>query len=375
MADLKIQDFETLVRNQVLAIQGKSTSLVDLTVGSVLRAVVEAYSAIAIWLQAMILQIIAITRASTSSGSDLDTWMADFGVTRSPATISSGMVTFSRFTYSAQAIVPVGSIVQSSDGSQQYKVIADSTIPSFNLQLGGYVIPSGTPSLDVPVQSIGYGVAANASTGGINTLGQAIPGVDSVANALDFTNARDAESDYDFRKRFVAYVLSISKATKSAVLYASTSIKQGVTCKVIENENFDGSTNIGFFYVVVDDGTGSPSSDFLSFVYQSIDEVRPLSIRFAVFPPEIHLVNISMAISTADGYVHQDIASQVSDAISNYINTLGLGNALPYTKLAQIAYGVSDGVTNVTSIVINGGNSDIAVRSNQTIKVGSISIN
>lgn len=374
MADLKIQDFETLVRNQVLAIQGKSTSLVDLTVGSILRAIVEAYSAIAIWLQAIILQVVAITRASTSSGVDLDSWMADFGVIRSPSTFATGIVTFSRFTYTAQAFIPVGSVVQSSDGSQQYKVIGDISRSSFNSQIGGYVIPVGSQSIDVPVQSVGIGKAANASAGGINTLGQAISCIDAVINQLDFTNAQDAESDYDLRRRFVAYVLSISKATKSAVLYASTSIRQGVTCKIIENENFDGSANSGFFYVVVDDGTGTPSADFLSFVYQSIDEVRPLGVRFAVFPPEIKLVNISMAITAANGFIHQNVTAQVSDAISTYINTLGLGNALPYTKLAQVAYSASDGVINVTSISINGGTNDITAKSNQTIKVGTLSI-
>ena len=43
---INTQDFTTLVRNQVTAIQGAASGLVDLTVGSILRAVVEAVEAL-----------------------------------------------------------------------------------------------------------------------------------------------------------------------------------------------------------------------------------------------------------------------------------------------------------------------------------------
>ncbi|MEF9481383.1 hypothetical protein [Ralstonia sp. 1B3] len=99
---IQTQDWVTLVRNQVAAIQGYAKVLVDLTVGSVLRAVVEANAAVTVWLQGLILQVLAITRAATSSGSDLDTWMADFGLTRLAAVPATGSVTFSRFTVTQQ---------------------------------------------------------------------------------------------------------------------------------------------------------------------------------------------------------------------------------------------------------------------------------
>lgn len=374
MADLKIQDFETLVRNQVLAIQGKSTSLVDLTVGSILRALVEAYSAIAIWLQAMILQVVVITRASTSSGVDLDSWMGDYGVLRTPATFSSGIVTFSRFTYTSQAVIPTGSIVQSADGSQQYVVVADATRSSYNSQIGGYVIPADTQSLDAPVQSVNTGTATNASIGGVNTLGQAIPGIDTVTNAAAFTNGADAELDADLRKRFVAWLLSLSKATEKSISYAATSLKSGITCKIIQNQNYDGSVNLGFFYVVVDDGTGSPSSSLLSSVYGAIESVRGLSIRFAVFAPIVNTVNITMSITASTAHDQQAVAATVAVAIRNYINSLGLGNPLLYTKLVQVAYESTSGVGNVTSVRVNGDVLDIAADSKTVIKAGIVSI-
>ncbi|MFX8028091.1 baseplate J/gp47 family protein, partial [Acinetobacter baumannii] len=106
--------------------------LVDLTVGSVLRAIVEANAAVVVWLEGLLLQVLAITRAATSSGADLDSWVADFGVTRLPAVAATGIVTFSRFTTTQQVLVPVGATVQTADGTQQFTVTIDTTNPAYN---------------------------------------------------------------------------------------------------------------------------------------------------------------------------------------------------------------------------------------------------
>lgn len=132
------QDFVTIVRNQVTAIQGAASSLVDMTVGSILRAVVEANAAVVLWLQGLILQLLATTRAATSSGADLDSWVADYGVTRLAGVAATGQVTFSRFTATQQAEIPVGSSVQTADGSQVFTVTADTTNPAYSARSGAW---------------------------------------------------------------------------------------------------------------------------------------------------------------------------------------------------------------------------------------------
>ena len=144
---ISTKDFTTLVRETVTAVQGYAKPLVDLTVGSVFRAIVEASASGTVWLQSLILQVLAITRAATSSGGDLDSWVGDFGVTRLPATFATGQVTFSRFTPSQQAVVPIGATVQTGDGSQQYSVVVDAANPAYNATLGGYVAAAGTASV------------------------------------------------------------------------------------------------------------------------------------------------------------------------------------------------------------------------------------
>lgn len=368
------QDFTTLVRNQVTAIQGAARVLVDLTIGSILRAIVEANAAVTLWLQGLILQLLAITRAATSSGADLDSWVADFGLTRLAAVAASGQVTFSRFTPSQQAVVAVGTTIQTGDGSQKFAVTLDTTNPAYNATLGGYVLAAGVSSINIPAAASTAGAGGNVSAGQLNTLTQAVPGVDTVSNSAAFINGTDAESDSALRVRFIAFVASLSKATKGAIGYAITSLKQGVTYTLIENLQYNGTTDNGYFYVVVDDGTGAPGSTFLSNVAKAIDAVRGVSIRFGVFAPVVVTANVGMTITTAAGYDHTTVVGLVGTALRSYINALLLGQTLTYSRLAQIAYDASPGVTNVTAVLLNGGTADVTATTQQVIKAGTVTV-
>lgn len=372
---LSTKDFVTLVREQVAAIQGSASSLVDLTIGSTLRAVVESCAAVALWLQGLVLALLITTRAATSSGSDLDTWMADYGVTRLAAVAASGPVTFSRFTATGTALVPVGAAIQTADGTQQFTVALDTANPAYSASLGGYVMAAGVSSVSVTVTAQNAGVQGNVVAGSVTTIVQALPGIDTVTNAAAFTNGVDAESDAALRARFIAYIGSLSKATKAAVLYAILSLQQNVTAVIVENLTYAGNLpQPGFFYAVVDDGTGNPSSTFLANAANAVEAVRPLSVTYGVFGPTQVTANVVMTITTAAGYVHADVVALVVAALQNYINTLGLGVSLSYTKLSNVAYGASPGVTNVTGVTLNGGTADLAATSKQTIKAGTVSV-
>ena len=55
-----------------------------------------------------------------------------------------------------------------------------------------------------------------------------------------------------------------------------------------------------------------------------------------------------------------------------YINALPLGQLMPYSRLAQIAYGTSPGVINVISVTLNSGTADVPATNKQVIKAGSV---
>lgn len=372
MASLNIKSFATLVSDQVTAMQAKAAGLVDLAIGSILRAIAESNAGVATWLQQLIVSLLVTTRAATCSGQDLDSWMADFSFTRLSAVQATGHVTFSRFTANNQALIPVGAGVTTTDGTQAYTVISDTTNSAYDPKQNGYVIVAGVNSLSVPVQADAAGAAGNAQAGTITVISGSIQFVDTVTNSTTFVSGEDAESDDNFRARFVLWIASLSKATKSAIGYALASMQNGVTYTLTENYAYNGTAQPGYFYAVVDDGSGTPSSTFIDQAYAAIDAVRGFTISFGVFPPEVVTANVVMAITTDSSADHATIVGMVQTAIQEYIASLSLGQLLPYSKLSNIAYGASSLVTNVSSVTLNSATADIAATGKQVIRAGTI---
>lgn len=372
---LTTKSFTQLVSDATTAAQGYARQALDMSVGSVLRAIFEATSATVLWLQSLGLQILATTRASTSSGADLDSWMADFGLSRLAAIPATGLVTFARFTATSEAVIPVGTTVQTADGTQTYTVMADSTLTYYSAARGAYVLPATVPSAVVAVQAINAGAQGNAVAGAVSVITTSLPGIDTATNAAGLSNGADAESDEAFRARFQMYLQSLSKATKGAIGYAVSSYREGLTYSLVENQNKDGTAHDGFFYVVVDDGSGAPSDTLLAGVYNAIDAVRAFTVSFAVFAPDVVTAAVQLSITTAAGYDHATVVADVVTALQNYINTLPLGTPLNYTRLAQVAYDTSPGITNVNGMLINGTTFDLEVSPSQVVKSGLVSVN
>lgn len=374
MASLNIKDFTTLVRDQVTAIQGRAAGLVDFTIGSLMRAITESNASVLQWLQQLIVTLLATTRASTSSDADLDSWMADFGFYRLSASFATGSVTYSRFTPTNSALIPIGALVGSTDGSQQFSVTIDTTNAMYDAALGGYLIPAGTASATVPVIASTAGAAGNALIGTVTVIVGSISGVDTVTNSAVFANGVDPESDEAFRARFVLWVQSLSKATKAAIGYALSSMQQGVSYTLTENQDYSGDLLYGYFYAVVDDGSGAPSGAFLVSAGAAIESVRGFTTRYGVFAPSLVTANVGMTITTDPSVTHSVVVAQVTTALQAYISSLHLGQILPYTQLAATAYAVSPAITNVSGVLLNGGIADVGATNKQVIRPGTVTV-
>ena len=384
MANLQNQNFTTLVSNFAAAVQGAASALVNFTIGSVLRALGEANAALAMWLQGLILLLLQVTRLSTSSGSDVDSWLKDFGFYRLAAVPASGLVTFARFTPTNQAIVPVGTLVQTGDGTQQYIVNADTTNAAYSATVvagGGFIIPASTASITVTATSITAGpsgfpdATGNVAANTITLLSQAIVGVDTVTNAAAFTNGENPETDAAVRIRFVDFINSLAEGTVAAISAAILGVQQGLNFTILENTQYNGSTQNGYFTVVVDDGTGYPPSSLLTNVGLAINAIRPLGSTFSVHAPVTQTITVAMTIVTGANYTHSAVAAIVQTAIANYINALVLGQSLPYTRLAQVAYDASPGVTEVVAgYTVNGATVDVNVTNLQVLLAGTVTV-
>src|SRR5690348_3138214 len=213
------QSFDEIVSQEATAIQAQQPQLRNFNPGSILRAIIEAVAGVCMYLQNLIVAMYATARASTSNGPDLDSWMADFGLTRLPAVAASGQVVFSRFTPTNAATIPVGTQVESSDGTLVFAVIADTTNVNYVPSQNAYVVAANTSSVSVTVQDTkaSDGALGNAVIGALNTLTSPIVGIDTVSNPSAFTNGANAESDAAFRTRFQNYLASLGEGTPTAI--------------------------------------------------------------------------------------------------------------------------------------------------------------
>jgi len=372
---LQLQTFTSLVGSAAAAVQGAASQLLDLTVGSTLRAVLEANASIALWLQWLILQALQMTRAATSTGADLDTWMADFSVTRLPAVAASGVVSFSRFAPVSSALIPIGTDVRTGDGTQTFTVYADPTNAAYSAAQNGYLIAAGIASLEVPVAAVTAGSAGDVQAGAVGLIVAALPGVDTVTNAAPFLGGLDAESDAALRARFQNFLASLSRATTTAVGYAIASIQQGLQYTIQENVAPDGTARMGCFVVTVDDGTGNPPSSLLATVTTAVEAVRPVGSSYMVQAVSVTVATISMTVTVVPGAVHATVAPLVAAAVAGYVDTLPIGAPLPWSRLAQLAYQASPQVANVTAVLLNGGTADLAPPPSGVVKAAPVTVN
>ena len=370
---LQLQTFTGLVSAAAAAVQGSARQLIDLTVGSTLRALLEASASVGLWMQWLILQVLQMTRAATSAGADLDSWVADYGLTRLPAVAARGSVTFSRFSPTNSALVPLGTQVKTADAMLAFDVTQDVTNATWNAPLNGYLIPAGQAGVTVPVVAEVAGSSGNVQTNTITLISAAISGVDTVTNALAFTNGIDAETDAALRARFQNYINTRAEATPAAVGYAVQSVQQGLTWTIQENVTVLGAYLPGNFVVTINDGTGLPSATLIANVQTAVNAIRPVGSTFQVLGPSTVSASVSATVVAASGYTHAQASAAAGTAITALVDSLGMGQTLYYGAIYQAALNQS-AVAALEGVTLNGGTSDVTATAAQTVTSGTITI-
>lgn len=377
---LNIKTRDQFVTDEVAAIQAALPGTFLFPVGSIVRALTDGHSATAIWLQANIQIAYIRERLATCTGADVDSFIADFGLTRLGATEASGTVQFASFTANTQRTILVGATVSTQDSSISFDVTADSTNPYFNAGVNGYVIPPGIGTIgapvSIPVQATTPGIIGNVNANTITVINSPITGIDTVNNNIAFTNGSNEETDAQVRKRFVDYINSLSKATKTAISFAIESYQEGTEFALVENINYtNDSQELGYFYAVVDDGSGSPSPEFLAGITNAIELVRGLTIRFEVKAPILVDAVIVATVIKPSTYTNPDLATLIETALTNYVNEIPFGGTLFYTRISQVIYNVLQDLAptiiddfNVTSVTLNGGTSNLVSTFKQALK-------
>jgi uncharacterized phage protein gp47/JayE len=372
---INFKSFQTLVNDQVTAVQGATATPIDFNVGTNELALVEANAGMGVFLEYLANSILALARAATSTGVDLDSWIAQFPMKPRLAGVkSSGNVQFSRFTASSSATISVGSLVKSTDFTLSFEVTEDDTNVYYNSSLQAYVIPALTTQIPVKVQCLTAGTIGNVSPNVITVIASPISGVDTINNLVAFTSGKNSETDAELRARFILYINSLSRAVLIAYANAISSIPEIIRYNVVENKTYAGAVQEGYVYVVIDDGTGSPPSDLIDKAYAAIQTVRGLAIQNDVFGPDPQTVNIIIDLTILPVTTEAVITELVTDALSNYINNLAFNEVLPYSRIFEIVYDASPYIINATNLTLNGGTTDLSGTENRIFIADTITV-
>ncbi len=383
--DLKTQD--QIVQDGIAAVQAQVGNQFKFTVGSIVRALIESNGRTALWLESLAQYVLARTRLATSTGSDADSFVADFGLTRLPGVAASGLVNFTSFSTNQTRYIEVAtSTVSIPGGAVTYQVYADLTNEHYVPDLNAYQMTIGTATISVPVIALTPGIIGNAIAGEITVINSPITGVDQVTNPAPFENGVEPQSDPQLRKYFVDYLNSLSRATRLAIEFAIETVQQGLFYTVIENIDYTTqATRLGYFYAIVDDGSGSISGDLLQNIINSVELYRGLTIAFEVKTPQVVLADIAGTINLPAGYSSTTLVNNIVAALDVYITSVPMGGGtLFYNRVIQIIYNAILSTINndavfldkfsITGLTIDGVAADLTSTAKQAIRPGSFAI-
>lgn len=372
MVEINSKSFQQLVSDQAAATQAEAKRTLDYGRGSILLMLARSFASIGLWMQAQIFKVLSATRLTTSVKEDVDSFVEDFGMPRIREVFATGEVRFGRYSIGYTAFIPVKAMVRTGDAQLTFLVAANDTHPMWDGDRQGYVLPSAVMSTLLPVIASTAGPGSNVDPGTISLLSSPIVGIDYVINETSMSGGVEAERDDQVKKRFPLYIGSLSKGTDEAIGYAVSQVKSGLAFTAIEGS--DAEPYGVDFVVVINDGSGAPNASLISQVSDAVSQTRALGVSWAVIWSSTRLANVSMAISTEYTRDKPAAVAAVQTALKEYIDGLGMGERLPYTRLAEIAYRASSKVTNVTGVVLNGGTSDLIPTKVEVIDPGSISV-
>lgn len=370
---LAFLSFTTAVRNMAAAAQAAASAVLDFTVGSPYRAMLEANASLLMWLQWLILKVLALTRAATSNGADLDSWNADFSFVRLPAVAATGTATFSRFSATGYAYLLPGVLAKTADGTQTFVVGTDTTNGLWNAGTASYRLPASTYSVTVPVVAAVPGTAGDIQAHTLTLLATAVPGIDTVDNATGYTNGKNVEPDAMFRARFTLYIAGLRMATLAAFESAIVGVQLGLFSQLVENYDYTGAAAPGLVTIWIDDGSGATPAPVLAAVTAAVNAVRGAGIKIDVRQANVLNTDVVMTLTTSAGFSHAANVALVTIALTTNINSNPIGAAYAYTLPIGIAYD-APGVANVTSVTLNAGTADIAAVNGQVTRARTITV-
>ncbi len=348
--------------------------------GDPIQAIAFATAGATNYLQSYIQALVLFSRASTATGADLDSWLADFGYTRAPGVAAQAWVKFAMAPLQVAGAggiqIPAGTQVQTLP-----LVIGQSTVPavySFTTNQAA-TIPAGSSSVTVLCAATAVGSAANqvpatatlqmsSNIAGISSAVFA-PNPSTPSGSAAPSGGQDAATDAAARTGFVEFITNLSRATLGSIEAAVEDVDGGLvlgqTFAVLDAATAPDLLLPGQVAIVYLDPsesggqyTGSPDNTTADAILAAVQSVEAFSITAQVwFAFTYEVTGVTLSLTASQGQLNAAGLSQgafkaaLETAIDNIFD-LAMGQRVPFVgangfldQIANFSYVNPSGVT------------------------------
>lgn len=257
--------------------------------------------------------------------------------------------------------IPVGGpgtisrrIYRQKNGSGIYRLIAEianntATVFTDNVtdtvMNAGSVVPSvdTAHSITVNAQSQDVGADKNVAAGAITELTSAPATLTSVVNTLGFSGGADPIGTEDFRAKLLSLIQNPQTGSTSDLKTWAEQVDGVGTATVFPNSPTNGSVTVR----ITGENGATPSADLIAAVQQALNARDLANITIIVSSFTAIPTAVTVDVTTSGTYVLADVTPNVQQAISDYINSLDVGESLLLAGIIDAVFGLA-GIANVT---------------------------
>jgi len=303
--------------------------------------------------------LLQIFFVQTSYGQYLDYLGQVRGVTRLPATPSTGKV---KFTGQPGTLIKAGTRVSTQSSANSPAIIFETTE-------SGVIDEQG--EVTVSAVCTEAGAIGNVPAGVIVLMVEPVEGVTSVTNPEPFTGGTDIEDDDAFRERILdAWRLPITSGNKHHYKFWAKEVPGVGDAKVIPLWDGPGTVKV----VIVDGNKRAASPELLDAVTAHIEDERPIGATVTVASAAEKQINIAANITLASGYAIAQVQQLYQEAVVSFFREIALVETyVSYAQLGKLLL-ETPGVGDYSGLLVNGAADKVLLGEEEIPVLGAVTL-
>ena len=227
-------------------------------------------------------------------------------------------------------------------------------------------IPAGARYCETDAEAEAAGSAGNVAAGAVAYMRMAPPAVSGVTNPSAFSGGTDGESDAELRTRVLASYRKLPNGANAAYYENKVLSVPGVEAvHVMPKLRGRGTVDVTFATY-----GGVPEPEEVAAVQALLDGEREICVDIEVYAPETREVDVSAALTIADGYSFDSVKEAAEAALRAYFSGARLSKPVYRAGLYALLMAV-DGVENCA---LTAPTADVAVSEKTLPVLGTVTL-